>query len=200
MFFKKKDFGSNIDFIIVGLGNPGIEYEKTRHNAGFICVDYIAKQLGVKLDKFKNKACYAKADFGGKKVLLVKPQTYMNLSGEAVVGLLNFFKVDTQNMLVICDEISLAVGKMRIRRKGSDGGQRGMRSIIELTGKDDFARIKVGIGEKPNPDYDLAKWVISKFSDDELKLLQSEVAKKVYSAAEFIVKGQIDKAMNNYNG
>lgn len=200
MFFKKKDFGSNIDFIIVGLGNPGIEYEKTRHNAGFICVDYIAKQLGVKLDKFKNKAYYAKADFGGKNVLLVKPQTYMNLSGEAVVGLLNFFKVDTKNMLVICDEISLAVGKMRIRRKGSDGGQRGMRSIIELTGKDDFARIKVGIGEKPNPDYDLAKWVISKFSDDELKLLQSEVAKKVYSAAEFIVKGQIDKAMNNYNG
>ena len=200
MLFKNKFNDSNIDFVIVGLGNPGIEYEKTRHNAGFICVDYIAKQLGVKLDKFKNKAYYAKADFGGKNVLLVKPQTYMNLSGEAVVGLLKFFKVDTKNMLVICDEISLPVGKMRIRRKGSDGGQRGMRSIIELTGKDDFPRIKVGIGEKPNPNYDLAKWVISKFSGDELKLLQSEVAKKVCSAAELIAKGQIDTAMNRYNG
>ncbi len=200
MFFKKKDFGTGIDFVIVGLGNPGIEYEKTRHNAGFICVDYIAEALGVKIDKFKHKAYYAQADFNGKKVLLVKPQTYMNLSGEAMVGLLNFFKVDTQNMLVICDEISLPVGKMRIRRKGSDGGQRGMRSIIDLTGKDDFPRIKVGIGEKPNPNYDLAKWVISKFSDDEMKLLTSEVVKKVYSAAELIVKGQIDKAMNQYNG
>lgn len=200
MFFKKKDFASSIDFVIVGLGNPGIEYEKTRHNAGFICVDYIAESLGVKLNKFKYKAYYAQADFAGKKVLFVKPQTYMNLSGEAIVDLLRFFKVETKNMLVICDEISLPVGKMRIRRKGSDGGQRGMRSIITLTGKDDFPRIKVGIGEKPNPNYDLAKWVISKFSDDELKLFKSEVVKKVCSAAELIVKGQIDKAMNQYNG
>lgn len=200
MFFKKKDFGSAIDFVIVGLGNPGIEYESTRHNAGFICVDYIADELGVKINKFKNKAYYAQADFGDKKVLLIKPQTYMNLSGEAVVGLLKFFKVETKNMLVICDEISLPVGKMRIRRKGSDGGQRGMRSIITLTGKDDFPRIKVGIGEKPNPNYDLAKWVISKFSDDEMKLFKSEVVKKTMSATELIVKGQIDKAMNQYNG
>lgn len=199
MFFKKKDFGSNIDFVIVGLGNPGIEYEATRHNAGFICVDYIADSLGIKLNKFKHKAYYAQADFGGKKVLFVKPQTYMNLSGEAVVGLLQFFKVETKDMLVICDEISLPVGKIRIRRKGSDGGQRGMRSIIELTGKDDFARIKVGIGEKPSPQYDLAKWVISKFKNDELNQLKTEVVKDVKSAAELIVKGQIDKAMNNFN-
>ena len=109
-------------------------------------------------------------------------------------------KRETKNMLVICDEISLPVGKMRIRRKGSDGGQRGMRSIITLTGKDDFPRIKVGIGEKPNPNYDLAKWVISKFSDDEMKLFKSEVVKKTMSATELIVKGQIDKAMNQYNG
>lgn len=199
MFFKKKNFDSGIDFVIVGLGNPGIEYEKTRHNAGFICVDYIADTLGVKLDKFKHKAYYTQANIGDKKVLLVKPQTYMNLSGEATVGLLNFFKVETKNMLVICDEISLPVGKMRIRRKGSDGGQRGMRNIIELTGKDDFARIKVGIGEKPNPNYDLAKWVLSKFSDEELKNLNSEVVKKVYDATLLIVNGEIDKAMNKFN-
>ena len=198
MFFKKKDFGSNIDFMIVGLGNPGIEYENTRHNAGFICIDYIANKCGVKLNKFKHKAYYAQADFGGKKVLLVKPQTYMNNSGEAVVGLLQFFKVNTSNMLVICDEISLDVGKLRIKRKGSDGGQKGMRSIIELTGKDDFARIKVGVGKKPNPDYDLAKWVLSKFKKDEMPDLDTAV-KNTCSACELIVKGQIDKAMNNYN-
>ena len=186
-------------YVVVGLGNPGKQYENTRHNAGFICVDYIADTLGVKLDKFKHKAYYTQANIGDKKVLLVKPQTYMNLSGEATVGLLNFFKVETKNMLVICDEISLPVGKMRIRRKGSDGGQRGMRNIIELTGKDDFARIKVGIGEKPNPNYDLAKWVLSKFSDEELKNLNSEVVKKVYDATLLIVNGEIDKAMNKFN-
>lgn len=198
VFFKKKEFSSNIDFVIVGLGNPGIEYENTRHNAGFICVDYIAKQLGVKLDKFKNKAYYAKTDFGGKNVLLVKPQTFMNNSGEAVAGLLNFFKVNVENLLVISDDISLEIGKMRIRRKGSDGGQKGLRSIIELTGSENFPRIKIGIGKKPNPDYDLAKWVLSKFKSDELKELEA-VKKNVYNAAELILKGQIDKAMNNFN-
>lgn len=198
MIFKKKFNNSNIDFIIVGLGNPGIEYEYTRHNAGFLCVDYIADKLGVKIDKFKNKAYYTTADFDGKKVLLVKPQTYMNLSGEAVVGLLNFFKVDTDKLLVISDDISLDVGKMRIRRKGSDGGQKGLRSIIELTGKDNFPRIKVGISKKPNPNYELAKWVLSKFKDDELKELEN-IKENVYSAAKLIINDQIDKAMNKFN-
>ena len=198
MIFKKKFNNSNIDFMIVGLGNPGIEYEYTRHNAGFLCVDYIADKLGVKIDKFKNKAYYTTADFDGKKVLLVKPQTYMNLSGEAVVGLLNFFKVDIDKLLVISDDISLDVGKMRIRRKGSDGGQKGLRSIIELTGKDNFPRVKVGIGKKPNPNYDLAKWVLSKFKDDELKELEN-IKENVYSAAKLIINDQIDKAMNKFN-
>lgn len=198
MLFKKKFGNSNIDFMIVGLGNPGIDYEKTRHNAGFICVDYIAEKLGVQINKFKHKAYYTQADFGGKKVLLVKPQTYMNNSGEAVVGLLNFFKVDTQNMLVISDDISLDVGKMRIRRKGSDGGQKGLRSIIELTGKEDFPRIKIGIGKKPNPNYDLAKWVLSKFTNDEFKALEN-MKSNAYSAAELIINNQIDKAMNRFN-
>lgn len=198
MLFKKKFNNSNIDFMIVGLGNPGIEYEYTRHNAGFLCVDYIADKLGVKIDKFKNKAYYTTADFDGKKVLLVKPQTYMNLSGEAVAGLLNFFKVDTDKLLVISDDISLDVGKMRIRRKGSDGGQKGLRSIIELTGKDNFPRVKVGIGKKPNPNYDLAKWVLSKFKDDELKELEN-IKENVYSAAKLIINDQIDKAMNKFN-
>lgn len=198
MLFKKKFGNSNIDFMIVGLGNPGIDYEKTRHNAGFICVDYIAEKLGVQINKFKHKAYYTQADFGGKKVLLVKPQTYMNNSGESVVGLLNFFKVDTQNMLVISDDISLDVGKMRIRRKGSDGGQKGLRSIIELTGKEDFPRIKIGIGKKPNPNYDLAKWVLSKFTNDEFKALEN-IKSNAYSAAELIINNQIDKAMNRFN-
>ena len=198
MLFKKKFGNSNIDFMIVGLGNPGIDYEKTRHNAGFICVDYIAEKLGVQINKFKHKAYYTQADFGGKKVLLVKPQTYMNNSGEAVVGLLNFFKVDTQNMLVISDDISLDVGKMRIRRKGSDGGQKGLRSIIELTGKEDFPRIKIGIGKKPNPNYDLAKWVLSKFTNDEFKALEN-MKSNAYSATELIINNQIDKAMNRFN-
>ena len=198
MIFKKKFNNSNIDFMIVGLGNPGIEYEYTRHNAGFLCVEYIADKLGVKIDKLKNKAYYTTADFDGKKVLLVKPQTYMNLSGEAVVGLLNFFKVDIDKLLVISDDISLDVGKMRIRRKGSDGGQKGLRSIIELTGKDNFPRIKVGIGKKPNPNYELAKWVLSKFKDDELKELEN-IKENVYSAAILIINDQIDKAMNKFN-
>ena len=198
MIFKKKFNNSNIDFMIVGLGNPGIEYEYTRHNAVFLCVEYIADKLGVKIDKFKNKAYYTTADFDGKKVLLVKPQTYMNLSGEAVVGLLNFFKVDIDKLLVISDDISLDVGKMRIRRKGSDGGQKGLRSIIELTGKDNFPRIKVGIGKKPNPNYELAKWVLSKFKDDELKELEN-IKENVYSAAKLIINDQIDKAMNKFN-
>ena len=198
MLFKKKFGNSNIDFMIVGLGNPGIDYEKTRHNAGFICVDYIAEKLGVQINKFKHKAYYTQADFGGKKVLLVKPQTYMNNSGVAVVGLLNFFKVDTQNMLVISDDISLDVGKMRIRRKGSDGGQKGLRSIIELTGKEDFPRIKIGIGKKPNPNYDLAKWVLSKFTNDEFKALEN-IKSNAYSATELIINNQIDKAMNRFN-
>ena len=184
--------------MIVGLGNPGIDYEKTRHNAGFICIDFIAEKLGVKIDKFKSKGYYNTAVIGDKKVLLVKPQTYMNLSGEAVVGIGNFFKVPIEKTLVISDDISLDVGTMRIRRKGSDGGQKGLRSIIELTNSENFPRIKVGIGKKPNPQYDLASWVISKFKPDEFKELET-VKKNVFEAAKLIVNGQIDRAMNKYN-
>ena len=198
MFFKKKEFGGSFDYLIVGLGNPGIEYENTRHNAGFMCIDYIAKNCGVNLNKFKHKAYYAQTDLGGKRVVLVKPQTYMNNSGEAVTPLLNFFKIDKQNLIVVCDDISLDVGKIRVRRKGSDGGQKGMRSIIEQLGFDNFARVKMGIGKKPNPNYDLAKWVLSKFKADEQADLDNAI-KNASSAVELIVKGQIDKAMNNYN-
>lgn len=199
MLFKKKFNNSNIDFMIVGLGNPGIDYNDTRHNAGFIFIDYIANKLGVKINKLKHKAYYTTADFNGKKVLLVKPQTYMNLSGEAVVGMINFFKVPIEKMLVISDDISLDVGKIRIRRKGSDGGQRGLRNIIELTGKDNFPRIKIGIGKKPNPNYDLAKWVLSKFNKEELETLDG-IKDSVYDAVKLIIDNQTDKAMNKYNG
>lgn len=198
MFFKKKDFSGSFDYLIVGLGNPGIEYENTRHNAGFMCIDYIAKKCNVNLNKFKHKAYYAQTQIGGKKVVLVKPQTYMNNSGEAVIPLLNFFKIKSENLIVVCDDISLDVGKIRIRRKGSDGGQKGMRSIIEQLGNDNFARVKMGIGKKPNPNYDLAKWVLSKFKADEQTDLDIAI-KNSASAVELIVKGQIDNAMNNYN-
>ncbi len=198
MFFKKKFANSNVDFMIVGLGNPGIDYERTRHNAGFICIDYIAEKLGVKINKFKSKGYYATAELNNKKVLLVKPQTYMNLSGEAVVGIGNFFKVPVEKTLVISDDISLDVGQTRIRRKGSDGGQKGLRSIIELTGSENFPRIKVGIGKKPNPEYDLASWVLSKFNSDEIKELEA-VKQNVFDATKMIVNGQIDRAMNKYN-
>lgn len=198
MFFKKKFANSNIDFMIVGLGNPGIDYERTRHNAGFICIDYIAEKLGVKINKFKSKGYYTTAELNNKKVLLVKPQTFMNLSGEAVVGIGNFFKVPVEKTLVISDDISLDVGQTRIRRKGSDGGQKGLRSIIELTGSENFPRIKVGIGKKPNPEYDLASWVLSKFNSDEIKELEA-VKQNVFDATKMIVNGQIDRAMNKYN-
>lgn len=197
MFFKKQ-FPKNVDFCIVGLGNPGREYERTRHNAGFIVIDRIAEKLGVKIDRLKFKSLYAVAEYNGKKLLLLKPQTFMNLSGEAVTQALSFYKLDASDMAVICDDINFDIGKLRIRRKGSDGGQRGLKNIIYLTGRDDFARIRIGVGAKPHPDYDLAAWVLSRFTDGELEALCS-AADRACRAALMIADGEIDKAMSRYN-
>lgn len=196
--FKSKKFSSNIDFCIIGLGNPGREYENTRHNVGFITLDYIAEKLDVSISKLKFKSLYTIADYKGKKIMLIKPQTFMNLSGQAVVEALQFYKLDISNAVVICDDVNFDIGKLRIRRKGSDGGQNGVKNIIYLSNRDDFARIKLGVGKKPSPDYNLADWVLSKFRAEEMQSLESAV-KSAAEAALMIADGEIDKAMNRYN-
>jgi PTH1 family peptidyl-tRNA hydrolase len=197
MFFKKKT-GSPIDFMIVGLGNPGIQYENTRHNAGFIALDAIADAWGIKVDKAKFRAYMGEGKVGDKRVLLLKPQTYMNNSGEAVSQAMKFYKLSPQNVLLLFDDISLPVGGLRVRRQGSAGGQNGVKSIIALCGSDTFPRIKMGIGAKPHPDYNLADWVLSKFSKTELETVK-ETAKKAVGAARLIVDGNIEEAMNQYS-
>ena len=199
MLFRHKstELAGGYQFIIAGLGNPDRKYENTRHNSGFIVLDHIAEKYNTRIDRLKYKSYCGTAEINGVKVLLLKPQTYMNNSGQALVEAMNFYKIPPENCIIIFDDISLDVGKMRIRRKGSDGGQKGMRSIIYLTGSDAFPRIKVGIGAKPES-WDLADWVLSRFSDQELKSLDS-VCENAAAAAELIISENIDKAMNLYN-
>lgn len=196
--FGKNKFGGSVEYIIVGLGNPDKKYELTRHNTGWLALDYIADKYGCKVNKIKFKSFVGECVVSGKKVLLMKPTTYMNNSGQAVVEAMNFYKIPPENVIIIFDDISLDVGKMRIRSKGSDGGQKGMRSIIYLSGRDTFPRIKIGIGAKPNPNWDLADWVLSKFSDDEFKTMKN-MFENAASAAELIIDGKPDKAMNLFN-
>ena len=196
--FSKKKFSSSVEYMVVGLGNPDKKYENTRHNTGFICLDKVAEKFGANVNRIKYKSLVGECTIGGKKVLLMKPQTYMNNSGQAVVEAMNFYKIPAENVVLIFDDISLDVGKMRIRRKGSDGGQNGVKNIIYLSGKDTFPRIKVGIGKKPHPDYDLAKWVLSKFSNDEIKLID-QMADNCCDALPYILEGNVDKAMNLFN-
>ncbi len=162
-----------ITHIIVGLGNPGDKYYNTRHNAGFLMMDYLSQRVGTKVDRIKFKALCGEAELAGKRVLLMKPQTLMNASGLAVKEAAAFYKIAPENILVFSDDISLDVGRSRFRAKGSDGGQRGLRSIITQMGTDTFPRIRFGVGAKPHPDYDLADWVLSEFSKEEQKLLFS---------------------------
>lgn len=190
--------GGKIEYVIAGLGNPGMEYDGTRHNAGFFVLDALAKQEGADINRLKFKGKTGEAVIGGKRCLLLKPTTYMNLSGESIVQALDFYKLDTDRLIVIYDDISLEPGKLRIRRKGSHGGHNGMRSIIDLTGKDDFPRVKIGVGKKPHPDYDLAKWVLGKFSkEDSEKMKQS--AENACECIKLMVQGKTDEAMNKYN-
>ena len=199
MFFKKKEYTNNsIEYIVVGLGNPGRQYEGTRHNAGFIAINYIAEELGVKINKLKFKSTVGEATISGKRCLLMKPSTYMNLSGQAVTEAMNFYKIPPQNVVILSDDISLDVGVIRIRRKGSDGGQKGLQNIIYLSGSDEFPRVKIGIGKKPHPDYDLKDWVLSRFTDKDKKLI-AERLPDIKGAVELIVDGDIDQAMNLYN-
>lgn len=196
--FSKKKFSSSVEYMVVGLGNPDKKYENTRHNTGFICLDKVAEKFGANVNRIKFKSLVGECTIDGKKVLLMKPQTYMNNSGQAVVEAMNFYKIPAENVVLIFDDISLNVGKMRIRRKGSDGGQNGVKNIIYLSGKDTFPRIKVGIGKKPHPDYDLAKWVLSKFSNEEIKLID-QMAENCCEALPYILDSNVDKAMNLFN-
>lgn len=200
MIFKKttKDYGGSFDYMIIGLGNPGRQYETTRHNAGFICLDLLSEKHGIKITKLKFKSLMGDGRINGRRCLLLKPQTFMNLSGEAVRDAAEFYKIPPERIIVICDDISLDPGKIRIRRKGSAGGQNGMKNIIYHLNSDNFPRIKVGIGAKPNPDYDLADWVLSHFTKDEAKLIK-EAAEKAVGSVEYMVEDKIDKAMSEYN-
>lgn len=185
-------------FIIAGLGNPGLTYENTRHNAGFMAVDRILKDTQTSGFKLKFKSKCTTAMISGKSCLILKPETFMNNSGEAVEAAMNFYKIPAQNVIVLFDDISLDVGKIRIRRKGSSGGHNGIKSIIDLTGTEDFPRVKIGVGKKPRPDYDLAKWVLSKFSQSESEALSSALDSAAQSV-KLILSGKTDEAMNKYN-
>lgn len=190
--------GGKIEYVIAGLGNPGLQYQGTRHNAGFNVLDTLADQLNVKINRMKFKGLTEEVTIEGVRCLLLKPNTFMNLSGESVIQALEFYKLDTQKLIVVYDDISLEPGKLRIRRKGSHGGHNGMRSIIDLTGKDDFNRIKIGVGKKPHPDYDLAKWVLGKFSKEDSERMKTS-AENACQCIKLMVQGKTDAAMNQYN-
>ena len=200
MFFSKKSKPAGpVDFIVAGLGNPGKQYEATRHNAGFMGLEALAEKLGVQVTRIRFKSYCTEADIGEKRVLLMMPQTFMNLSGEAVCEAMRFYKLPPEKTLIMADDISLPVGTIRLRRKGSDGGQKGMRSIITLSGSDQFPRIKLGVGAKPHPDYDLAAWVLSRFTKEEAPKIV-EAAHRAADAAEWIVQDRMEEAMNKYSG
>ena len=185
-------------YIIAGLGNPGLPYEGTRHNAGFDVIDVLAREYNISVDYRKNRALIGKGAIEGRKVLLVKPQTYMNLSGESIRSLLDYYKVDEENeLLVIYDDISLDVGQLRIRAKGSAGGHNGIKNIIAHLGTQIFPRIKVGVGEKPKG-YDLADYVLGHFSKSEREMMDEGYDNAV-RAAELILSGQLNEAMNEFN-
>ncbi len=195
---ESKPSGGKIEYIIAGLGNPGMEYEGTRHNAGFMVLDTLAQKHNAPINRLKFKGKTAEAVIGGKRCLLLKPTTYMNLSGESVVQALDFYKLSAERLIVVYDDISLEPGRLRIRRKGSHGGHNGMRSIIDLTGEDTFLRIKMGVGKKPHPDYDLAKWVLGKFPKEEAENMKKS-AEDACACIELMVQGKTDEAMNRYN-
>jgi len=190
---------SSISWIIVGLGNPGSDYDRTRHNVGFRVLDALAEELGVKVNRSRFRALTASAAVGREKVLLMKPQTFMNASGLAVEAAAHFYKVPPERILVIFDDISLPVGKIRIRGDGSAGGHNGLKSIISSLGSQAFPRIKVGVGAKPHPDYDLADWVLSRFSALEEKNLAPAIEHGAEAAVYYLANGT-EKTAARYNG
>ena len=194
MFFSK----GGAEWIVAFLGNPGLKYNGTRHNAGFMAADAMEKKLGVSINKMRFKALTQTADIGGKKVLLMKPQTYMNLSGDAIAQAANFYKVPPERVIVVSDETALPIGRLRIRRGGSAGGHNGLKSVIARLGTDQFPRIRLGVGDKPHPDYDMADWVLSAFKGQDAADMEL-VAKKAADAVECYITEGADRAMNKFN-
>lgn len=197
MFFKRSG-GSGIQWLVVGLGNPGAKYESTRHNMGFLVVDKLAQNEKLKFNKLRFKAWTATWEVNGEKVLLMKPQTYMNLSGEAVGQAARFYKIPADHVLVISDDIALPAGKLRIRAGGSAGGHNGLKNIIAHLGTDQFPRVRVGVGAPENPDYDMVNWVTGGFSPAERKVVDEAVSRAVDAALCIVEKG-VAAAQNAYN-
>lgn len=195
---KNAPSGGKPEWLIVGLGNPGMVYENTRHNAGFLAIDALAEAEHTQVNRMKFKGNTGDVTLAGKRCLLLKPTTYMNNSGESVVQAMQFYKLDISHVIVVYDDISLPPGKLRIRRKGSAGGHNGIKSIIELTGSEDFLRIKLGVGAKPHPGMNLADWVLSKFKPEELKEMETS-CKNAVECLRLMVNDQTDQAMNRYN-
>ncbi|CEQ32170.1 peptidyl-tRNA hydrolase [[Clostridium] sordellii] len=185
-------------YVIVGLGNPGKQYEHTRHNVGFDVIDILAKEYGISVTKIKHKAFIGEGRVGSEKVILVKPQTYMNLSGETLIDIYNYYKVDSNNIVVIYDDIDLEVGKIRIRKKGSGGTHNGMRSILKCLGTNEFPRVRIGVS-KPRQGQDLADFVLSRFRKEEADDIQDGL-EKAAKAVDCMIRENLDLAMNKYNG
>ncbi len=190
---------SNDSWLIVGLGNPGREYEKSRHNCGFRALDILAENLSCKVDKLKFQGLYGQVNYNGTKVFLLKPQTFMNLSGRSVLQFSAYFNIPPQRIIVLFDDISLEPGRLRIRANGSAGGHNGIKSIIQEVGSQDFPRVKIGVGAKPNPEYDLADWVLSSFSANDEKALAVSL-KNAADAALAIIDHGVPEAANRFNG
>lgn len=197
MIFQRK--GSGVSWLLVGLGNPGSKYESTRHNMGFLAVDGLARRKGFRFNKLRFRAWTAEWMVNGEKVLVMKPQTYMNLSGESVGEAARFYKIPADHVVVISDDISLPVGKLRVRTGGSAGGHNGLKNIIQHLGTDQFPRVRVGVGEKPHPDYDMADWVLGKFQGEDKKAIDQAV-KRAADAVECILAEGIDRGMSRFNG
>lgn len=194
MFNRNKE-----SWLIVGLGNPGKEYAHTRHNCGFRAIDILAEKLGCKIDKLKFQGLYAQTTFNGSKLLLLKPQTFMNLSGRSVLQISAYFNIPPERVIVMFDDISLQPGRLRVRADGSAGGHNGIKSIINELGSQNFPRVKIGVGAKPSPDRDLADWVLSGFSANEEKELAGAL-KNAGDAALAIIEQGVQQAANRYNG
>ncbi len=197
MFSFGKSTGG-VTWLAVFLGNPGPRYEGTRHNAGFMTADALAKDKGLRIDRARFRALTAVCELGGEKVLLMKPQTYMNLSGEAVQQAVRFYKIPPEHVLVVSDEVSLPIGKLRVRQKGSAGGHNGLKSIIACLGTEDFPRIRLGVGAPPHPDYDMADWVLASFKNQDAADMAA-AAKRAAQAVESYITDGPDRTMNKFN-
>ena len=195
MLFQKK---APVAWLVVGLGNPGDQYENTRHNAGYLTADELAGRGRFSITRVKFKALTAQAEIGGQGALVMKPTTYMNLSGEAVGEAARFYKIPPDHVLVISDDVDLPLGKLRLRTGGSAGGHNGLKSVIQHLGTDQFPRLKVGVGGKPHPDYDMADWVLGKFQGEDKKVMD-EAARRAADAVECFLREGAQKAMNRFN-